>query len=200
MQCLAVATEICSIMKMIAYMDLSIVCSNVGQKLLLIVASSIYTRHSASTSLPKIFAQVSKTHPEDDSGRSSLRFLLLALGVLKELILLAESYLLHMDFDRSSLAALQDNVKFSGLEKSLANILFSFLNTIASLSFYRRVFQSKGSYTMPHVSRSSPLRYESRNKRKIVRVYVLLNIFRWSPQLRFLYLSTRYAMAFFSLN
>jgi hypothetical protein len=187
-------------MKMIAYMDLCIVCSNVGQKLLLIVASSIYTRHSAFTSLPKIFAQVSKTHPEDDSGRSSLRFLLLALGVLKELILLAESYLLHMDFDRSSLAALQDNVKFSGLEKSLANILFSFLNTIASLFFYKRVFQSKGSYTMPRVSRSSPLRYESWNKRKIVRVYVLLNIFRWSPQLRFLYLSTRYAIAFFSLN
>jgi hypothetical protein len=71
----------------------------------------------------RIFAQVSKTHPEDDNARSSVQFLLSALVALKGAIPLAESYLMQLDLEGSGLAALQDNVKwFSTPEKGVVRV------------------------------------------------------------------------------
>lgn len=78
----------------------------------------------------RIFARIPKADPEDHSARSSLRFLLSASVAFKETIPLADSYLLQLDLEGSGLAALQDNVKFSGLEKSLVSIIISFLRMI----------------------------------------------------------------------
>lgn len=125
-RCLAAAAEICSIMKIIAHTDLTIVCP------FLICArntSTNYDKFNVYTPFclyvsARIFAQVSKSCPEDDSARSSVRFLLSALVALKEAIPIAESYLIQLDIEGSGLAALQDNVKsFSGVEKSMVCIL-----------------------------------------------------------------------------
>lgn len=127
MRCLAAATEICLIMKMIAHMDITTVCPFLYVRNTFAFADcdklNVCTPFCLYLSA-RIFAQVSKSDPEDDSAKSSLRFLLSALVALKEAIPQAESYLLQLDLEGSGLAALQDNVKqFSSLEESMVCIL-----------------------------------------------------------------------------
>jgi hypothetical protein len=92
MRCLAAATEICLIMKMIAHMDITTVCP------FLYVRNTFADCDKLNVCTPfclyvsaRIFAQVSKSNPEDDTAKSSLRFLLSALVALKEAIPQAES-------------------------------------------------------------------------------------------------------------
>ena len=123
-RCLAAATETASVMKRIAHADLSTVCVPTLCKgkiamLIEITQLNVYTPFTLYIAT-RIFAQVSKAHPQDDNSSSSLLFLLSALVALKETNPLVASFLMQLDLEGFGLSAIQDNARiFSGLVQNV---------------------------------------------------------------------------------
>jgi hypothetical protein len=70
----------------------------------------------------RIFAQVSKTQPNNDDAISEIRFLLSAMMALKEANPLVDSYLIQLDLEGIGLSALQENIRdFSQLETGVVS-------------------------------------------------------------------------------
>jgi len=107
-RCLAAGMEIASIMKRIAHMDLSLL--------------NVYTPFSLYLAT-RIFAQASKSQPDNEDAISTMRFLLSALMALKDANPLVDSYLIQLDLEGIGLSALQENIRdFSQLEKGVAGM------------------------------------------------------------------------------
>ncbi|KAH7398074.1 fungal-specific transcription factor domain-containing protein, partial [Cadophora sp. MPI-SDFR-AT-0126] len=109
-RCVTAANEIASIMKRIAHFDLSSLHPYIPFPLYL------------ST---RIFAQMAKANPQDDSANSLVRFLLSALLAMKEVNPLVESYLAQLDMEDLGLEALRENVTMGGLETGVQGISLS---------------------------------------------------------------------------
>ncbi|KAL5630982.1 hypothetical protein BROUX41_000854 [Berkeleyomyces rouxiae] len=87
-RCITAANEITQIMRMIAHMDLSSMNA--------FVAFCLYVA-------ARVFVQYLKSQPEDTQVSDSLRFLLGAMGALRRLNPLTESFLVQLDVDLDAL-------------------------------------------------------------------------------------------------
>ncbi|GAM41592.1 hypothetical protein TCE0_042r14824 [Talaromyces pinophilus] len=85
-RCIIAADQISSIMKMVSHTDLSLL--NPFSAFCLYVAA-------------RVFVQYLKSRPEGQAVKSSLQFLLTALGALKQFSALTESFLIQLDVDLS---------------------------------------------------------------------------------------------------
>ncbi|EED24272.1 C6 transcription factor Prf, putative [Talaromyces stipitatus ATCC 10500] len=85
-RCIIAADQIASIMKMVSHTDLSLL--NPFSAFCLYVAA-------------RVFVQYLKSRPEGQAVKSSLQFLLTALGALKQFSALTESFLIQLDVDLS---------------------------------------------------------------------------------------------------
>ncbi|KAG0135364.1 fungal-specific transcription factor domain-containing protein [Tuber indicum] len=108
-RCITAAAEIASIMRMVCHLDLS--GMNPFISFCLYVAA-------------RVFVQYLKSRPSDEQVRSSLQFLLTAMGHLKKKNPLTESFLVQLDVDLTgSLDAPVNNSKFPyGLKKGQAEL------------------------------------------------------------------------------
>lgn len=85
-RCIIAADQVASIMRMVSHTDLSLL--NPFSGFCLYVAA-------------RVFVQYLKSRPEDQAVKSSLQFLLTALGVLKRFSALTESFMIQLDVDLS---------------------------------------------------------------------------------------------------
>jgi hypothetical protein len=83
-RCIIAANQISNIMRMISHTDLSLISPY--------NAFCIYVA-------ARVFAQYLKGHPDDDTVRSSLQFLLSALNALRAYSMLTESFIVQLDVD-----------------------------------------------------------------------------------------------------
>jgi len=86
----------------------------------------------------RVFVQYLKSRPNDDQIRSSLQFLLSAMGHLKKMNPLTESFLVQLDVDLSaSMDEPANNSKFPyGLKKGAVSI-YTWIVTKKYLTSYR---------------------------------------------------------------
>lgn len=101
-RCIIAADQISSIMKMVSHTDLSLVSFSFVYCLLYTNASqlnpfSAFCLYVAA----RVFVQYLKSRPEGQAVKSSLQFLLTALGALKQFSALTESFLIQLDVDLS---------------------------------------------------------------------------------------------------
>ncbi|EWC48393.1 hypothetical protein DRE_02162 [Drechslerella stenobrocha 248] len=111
-RCVSAAAQITSIMKMIGSQDLT--SMNPFVSFCLYVAA-------------RVFVQYMKSNPNDDNIRSSLEFLISAMGHLKKLNPLTESFLVQLDVDMmGSMDNPVDQSRFPyGLKKGVAEVFVS---------------------------------------------------------------------------
>ncbi|RAO65664.1 uncharacterized protein BHQ10_001676 [Talaromyces amestolkiae] len=133
-RCIIAADQISSIMKMVSHTDLSLL--NPFSAFCLYVAA-------------RVFVQYLKSRPEGQAVKSSLQFLLTALGALKQFSALTESFLIQLDVDLSgttfgssmrsmrSKEAVESNTGSNQYCNPIANIRSSEADALAEVNLNR---------------------------------------------------------------